>query len=134
MVVVEDSELEMHSVDVTFANKEKYSPPLKHYFRENGRTRAIDLPGNTRKIKSVAFRYANLPGGGKARVQLWGRAGHASPSKPAKARWNSTVWTLLGDKRVEGKRIGTSSRSAGSRASSPGSWSWSTTATSRCTP
>jgi hypothetical protein len=32
----------------------------------------IDLPGGARVIRRVEFRYGNLPGGGRARVELWG--------------------------------------------------------------
>jgi hypothetical protein len=46
---------------------------VKVFFRENTRTRAIDLPGDRRVISWVEFKYRNLPGGGKARVQVWGK-------------------------------------------------------------
>ena len=73
MVVVEDSELEMQNMEITFGNGQKVSPEVKHLFRENDRTRAIDLPGETRFIKNIKFKYSNLPGGGKAKVQVWGK-------------------------------------------------------------
>ena len=75
MVVVEDSELEMQDMDIQFAQGGKVSPEVKHFFRENDRTRAIDLPGETRFIKQLKFKYGNLPGGGKAKVQVWGKEG-----------------------------------------------------------
>jgi hypothetical protein len=31
----------------------------------------IDLPGDARVIRSVEFRYGNLPGGGRAKAELW---------------------------------------------------------------
>jgi hypothetical protein len=41
---------------------------------KNGETsRVIDLPGDKRTIKKVEFKYANLPGGGRAQVELWGK-------------------------------------------------------------
>lgn len=33
----------------------------------------IDLPGDKRVIKHVTFEYGNLPGGGRAQVELWAR-------------------------------------------------------------
>jgi hypothetical protein len=33
----------------------------------------IDLPGGARSIKKVEFRYGNLPGGGRAQLELWAR-------------------------------------------------------------
>jgi hypothetical protein len=88
MVVVEDSDLEMHSMDVVFAGGQRFSPPLRHYFREDDRTRAIDLPGESRSIARIEFHYGNLPGGGAARVEVWGREGggpdpgHGRPPPP----------------------------------------------------
>jgi hypothetical protein len=46
---------------------------MAHYFREDQRSRVIDLPGRDRIIKWVDLKYRNLPGGGKARVQLWAK-------------------------------------------------------------
>ena len=33
----------------------------------------LALPGGARAIKRVDFRYGNLPGGGKAQLELWGK-------------------------------------------------------------
>ena len=41
-----------------------------HLVREGTRTRVIDLPGDDRVIKVIKFKYRNLPGGGKAKVQV----------------------------------------------------------------
>ena len=79
MVVVEDSDLEMNSMRVVFANGDAVEPQMKHFFREQDRTRGIDLPGEARNIKQIEFRYGNLPGGGRARVQVWGREEAARP-------------------------------------------------------
>jgi IPT/TIG domain len=74
MVVVEDSDLEMKSMRIRFASGDVYEPALRHLFRENARTRSIDLPGERRGvvIDQIEFRYANLPGGGRASVSVWG--------------------------------------------------------------
>lgn len=71
MVVVEHSALEMFDIDVEFGNGEHFSPGLRHVFGENTRSRVIDLPGDKRIIKVVHFKYGNLPGGGKAQIELW---------------------------------------------------------------
>ena len=34
----------------------------------------LPLPGKLRKIKSVDFAYSNLPGGGRAQLEVWARA------------------------------------------------------------
>lgn len=71
-VVVEHSALEMFDVRVVFADGSTYSPPTRMVFARNTKSRVIDLPGGARVIRRVEFRYGNLPGGGRAQVELWG--------------------------------------------------------------
>ncbi|MCE9575592.1 MAG: hypothetical protein K8W52_20745 [Deltaproteobacteria bacterium] len=73
MIVVEHSAVEMFDMVVTFGDGERWSPPTRLVFGENTASRVIDLPGGARAIQRVDFRYGNLPGGGKARVEIWGR-------------------------------------------------------------
>ena len=73
MIVVEHSALEMYDVVVTFRDGDRFSPPTRLMFGPNSRSQVIDLPGNQRVIQSVAFRYGNLPGGGRAHVEVFGR-------------------------------------------------------------
>jgi len=72
-VKVEGSSLVMNDIKVVFANGETFEPKTKLVFDKDSATRLIDLPGNKRVIKKVEFKYGNLPGGGKARVELWGK-------------------------------------------------------------
>ena len=71
MIVVENSALEMHDVTVHFADGTSFSPPTRHVFAANTRSHVIDLPGTRRSIRSIEFRYGNLPGGGRAQAELW---------------------------------------------------------------
>src|SRR5262249_11834033 len=71
-LVVEKSEIELLDFEIVFANGEKFNPSVKHYFKENARTRVIDLPGDERIIKTINLKYKNLPGGGSATVEVWG--------------------------------------------------------------
>jgi hypothetical protein len=71
MIVVEESALEMYDLDVTFTDGTVFSPRTRHVFAPNTRSHIIDLPGANRTIRAVAFRYGNLPGGGRARAELW---------------------------------------------------------------
>ena len=111
MVVVLDGDLEMIDMEVGFRRGQSFRPAISHYFREGTRTRAIDLPdgyrGADRTIEYVDFRYRNLPGGRRARVQVWGSSGTpdappAPPPPPAPA-WDSRGWTLLGEQTVDGR-------------------------------
>ena len=121
MVVVDESDLEMHEMTITYGTGKTYALPVKHFFRENDRTRPIDLPGEARIISKLEFTYGNLPGGGRAKVEVWGKEGApmgggggggpgpgpgAGGPPPAGPAWhfNSAGWTLLGETTVNGKK------------------------------
>ncbi|CAN5158662.1 hypothetical protein BH11MYX1_BH11MYX1_02140 [soil metagenome] len=71
-VVVLDSELEMIDLSIKFNRGAPLHPTVSYYFREGTRTRVIDLPGDReRMIKWIEFKYRNVPGGGRAKVQVW---------------------------------------------------------------
>jgi hypothetical protein len=71
---VDGSALEMFEIKVTFGDGQTFEPKTRLVFDKNTRSRVIDLPGDKRVIKKVEFRYGNLPGGGRARVELWGQS------------------------------------------------------------
>ena len=114
-MVVYDSDLELLDFVVKFANGEVWSPSLRHVFREGQRSRTIDLPGDDRHISEIELVYKNLPGGGAARVEIYGKdvkpvatrpspMHHEDPPPPPEPEWNPQGWTLLGSQTVEGKR------------------------------
>jgi hypothetical protein len=72
-VVVLDSDLEMIDFEIKFGKGEPWHPEVKQFFKEDQRTRVIDFPGDERTIKFIDFKYRNLPGGGKAKVQVWAK-------------------------------------------------------------
>jgi hypothetical protein len=73
MFVVENAPVEMDEIVVTFGDGEKFSPPTRLVFGPDSTTRMIDLPGGARIIRRVDFFMHNLPGDGKAKVELWAR-------------------------------------------------------------
>lgn len=73
MLVVEHSALELFDVDIVFGDGSKHSPGTRLVFGKDTSSRVIDLPGDKRAIKHVTFKYGNLPGGGRAQVELWAR-------------------------------------------------------------
>lgn len=75
MMVVEEGDIRMDKIIITYENGRKHSPTVNHQFREGQRTRAIDLQGEARGIQEIELRYGNLVRGGTARVQIWGRRG-----------------------------------------------------------
>lgn len=72
MLVVEHSAVELYDVVIVFGNGEVYAPGTRLTFGQGATSREIDLPGNARHIERIEFRYGNLPGGGKAQVEVWG--------------------------------------------------------------
>jgi len=106
-IVVEKSDIELLDFEVVFANGEKFNPGVRHYFRENTRTRVIDLPGNERIIRSINLKYKNLPGGGSATVEVWGwktgEAGRGGGGGGKPWSFDSRGWTLLGERAVNGR-------------------------------
>jgi hypothetical protein len=69
---VEKSDLELLDFEITFGNGQKFHPAVRQVFKEGSRTRVIDLPGDDRVIKAINLRYKNLPGGGRAKIEVWG--------------------------------------------------------------
>ena len=103
-VVVRDSDLEMLDFAVKFGRGPEWRPAnVNHYFRENTRTRVIDFPGDERTIKYIDFKYRNLAGGGRAKVEVWGQLGGGKDSKPAPFAWDQKGWTMLGERTVNGR-------------------------------
>ncbi len=108
MIVVKESELQMLDFIVTFDNGEKFDPKVDVMFKQGMHTRAIDLPGNDRYIKNIAVKYANLPGGGKARVEIYAidtkKNYPDKPPAPAAPGFDSKGWTSLGSQWVTGTK------------------------------
>ncbi len=73
MLVCEHSALELSDMNMIFGDGQRFSPNTRLVFGKNTRSRVIDLPGDARAIKRVEFKYGNLPGGGKAQLELWAR-------------------------------------------------------------
>jgi hypothetical protein len=73
-IVVTDADLEMIDFSIKFKHGEPFHPAVNYFFREDTRTKVIDLPGDReRTIQWIEFKYRNIPGGGKARVQVWAK-------------------------------------------------------------
>jgi len=72
---VEDGDLVLYDIVVTFGNGERFSPPTRLEFDENSRTRDVDLPGKGRKITKIEFYYKSKRGGapGKGTVHVYGK-------------------------------------------------------------
>ena len=71
MIVVERDPLEMFDVVVTFGDGTQFAPKTRAIFNPQTRSHVIDLPGGRRVIRSVAFHYGNVAGGGHALAELW---------------------------------------------------------------
>jgi hypothetical protein len=103
-LVALDSDLELIDFEVKFRRGEPWHPETKHYFREGQRTRVIDLPGDDRTIQYIDFKYRNLPGGGRAKLQVWGfKTVGAAPVAPVRVEWDQRGWVMLGERSIDGK-------------------------------
>lgn len=71
-IVVDHSAVEIYDVVVVFGNGDTFPVDARMVFGQSTTSRTIDLPRNTRFVQRIEFRYGNLPGGGKAQVELWG--------------------------------------------------------------
>lgn len=101
---VEKSDLELLGFEITFGNGEKWNPAVRQVFKEGARTRVIDLPGDDRVIKTIELTYKNLPGGGPAKVEVWGwKSGEARRPAPAAWKFDAKGWQLLGERTVNGR-------------------------------
>ena len=59
----------------------------------------LDFPGDERTIKYIDFKYRNLPGGGRAKVEVWGfrtDAPTAQPPTPSPSPDYTRVYPLTG--------------------------------------
>jgi hypothetical protein len=74
---VEEGDVELDDVKVTFDDDKTFSPDTKLRFREGERSGKIDLPGQSRVIKRVRFLYRST-GGKRAVIQLFGKVGDAA--------------------------------------------------------
>lgn len=73
MIKVEHSALELFDIKFVFGDGSEFSPDTRLVFNKDTRSRVIDLPGAARIIRRVEYRAANLPGGGRAQVEVWGQ-------------------------------------------------------------
>ena len=74
MFAVDGGTLEMRNVRVVFGNGDSYSPPTQFVVADKEASRAIDLPGPGRIIRSVTFNYRSMrTGQGRATITLFGR-------------------------------------------------------------
>ncbi len=71
-IVVEHSAVELYDIVVVFGDGSSFSPSTRMTFGPDSTSRVIDLPGGARAIRHVTLRYGNLPGGGRAQIELWG--------------------------------------------------------------
>lgn len=103
-MAVEDSDLELLDFRIEFDDRTEYHPRLSHAFRENQRTRVIDLPPSERAIRFIDLKYKNTRGGGAASVEVWGFRNGGPATTPPTPAWDPKGWTMLGEQRVDSNR------------------------------
>jgi hypothetical protein len=107
---VDDGNLEMYNIRVVFGDRQVFSPDTRLIFREDSRSRTIDLPGNVRLIRRVEFFYRSRGRKGMANIDLFGLRADAVAPVPAvdgagamgvsPAGVDFTGWRSLGSRMV----------------------------------
>lgn len=69
---VKGGAIEFQRVIVHFENGQDFPADIRYRINSGGRTRAIDLPGERRRIKSVEFFYSKANWRTRPSVNLWG--------------------------------------------------------------
>ncbi len=67
---VKSGDLEMFNVRITFGDGQTFSPATRLYFGDDTRSRIIDLPGESRVIRTVEFSYKSVRGGREGRAEV----------------------------------------------------------------
>jgi hypothetical protein len=102
-VVVQDADLEMLDMEVKFGRGESWHPAMNFFFREGTRSKVIDFPGDERVIRSIEFKYRNVPHGGRAKVQVWAKGEPGGGGAPSGSwHFESKGWEMLGEREVHG--------------------------------
>jgi hypothetical protein len=70
---VEGGNIDLFDLRVEFSNGAPFSPATRFEFRQGSLSRVIDLPGEARSIRRVAFLYRSELRLGRATVHLFGR-------------------------------------------------------------
>ena len=71
MLVVENAPVEMYNVVITFGDGQRFEPGTRITFGRFDNARRI--PAAERRADRVDFVFGNIPGDGRAKVELWGR-------------------------------------------------------------
>jgi hypothetical protein len=118
-VEVDNGPIELHDVQVVFTNGETFSPTTRISFTENDRTRVIDLPGNTRTIQRIGFRYRGPLRLGAATLKVYGRQAVANqpPRSVAETPRSPSAdgWVHIGAREVDFRRETDAIRAEGER-------------------
>jgi hypothetical protein len=73
MFAVEHHAVEIFDVKIVFGDGSVYDIPTRLVFRPDTRSEVVDLPGANRVIRRIDFKYGNVPGHGRAHVEVWAR-------------------------------------------------------------
>lgn len=74
MIEVENADLEMFEIVVTFGNGKQHEVKTRLEFNENSRSRKVDFPGEARTVERIVFKYSTQGRKeGKATVNVYGK-------------------------------------------------------------
>ncbi|MCB9931843.1 MAG: hypothetical protein H6841_00310 [Planctomycetes bacterium] len=74
MIEVENADLDMREIVVTFGNGKQHEVETRIEFNEGSRSRAVDFPGGARTVERIVFKYSTEGRKeGKATVNVYGK-------------------------------------------------------------
>jgi hypothetical protein len=74
LVEVENADLEMKDITVTFGNGKQHEVDTRLEFNEGSRSRKVDFPGEARTVERIVFKYSTQGRkDGKATVNVYGK-------------------------------------------------------------
>jgi hypothetical protein len=101
-IEIDRGPLEMYDIRVGFANGESFSPATRINFGDGAQSRIIDLPGDSRTIDRIAFRYRGRARLGAAEVRVSGRRADR-PDRDNRASRDPAAdgWMHIGARQVD---------------------------------
>ena len=103
LLEVRGGTIEFQRVVVHFDSGADHEIEIRDRIADQGRTRVIDLPGDSRRIRSVEFWYAKGRLGSRPYVNLLGQRGASRDSYDQRRRDSEYGWEVLGQAHVDGR-------------------------------
>jgi len=103
LLEVRGGTIDFQRVVVHFDNGADHELEIRDRISDRGRTRVIDLPGDSRRIRSVEFWYSQGRWRTRPYVNLLGQRGFGRGPNDPRDRDEDYGWEMLGQSRIDGR-------------------------------